>query len=191
MPGVCRSPVIGLTGRRHVGKSTAADHLVEVFGFARVHPLEGGKVAAIAYFEHLGAPACEARRMVYGDLRDVPSPYLPGNALPRTFLEKFGHFMGVDMGSDWTLGSELARVWRDNPGRPVVVESVVYEAQAILAAGGVIVRIARPGHDGPAGIRSDRAEAAVDAAATIINNGDLPKLRASIGHVAQMMLGGG
>lgn len=189
-PDEIRPPVIGLTGKRHVGKSTAADHLVEAFGFAHAHPLEGGKVAAAAYFEHLGASPDEARRMVYGDLRDQPSPYLPANALPRMFLEKFGHFMGVDMGSDWTLGAELARTWRANPGRPVVVESIVYEAPAIRAAGGVIIRIVRPGHDGPAGIRTDSAQAALDVDATIVNDGDLSKLCASIGHIAQAVLGG-
>ncbi len=33
--------VIGLTGRRHVGKSTAADYLVDRLGFVRVHPFAG------------------------------------------------------------------------------------------------------------------------------------------------------
>lgn len=183
-------PVIGLTGRRHVGKTTATNYLFVTYGFARVHAFEGGKVAAAAYFEHLGASAEEARRMVYGDLRDQPSRYLPGNALPRMFLEKFGHFMGVGMGAEWTLGAELERTWRDNPGRPVVVESVVYEAPVIRAAGGLIVRIVRPGHDGPAGIRTDIAQASLDVDATIVNDGDLAKLRASIGHIAQAMLGG-
>lgn len=183
-------PIIGLTGRRHVGKSTAADHLVASFGFVRAHPFAGGKAAAAAYFVHMGASADEARRMVNGDLRDRPSPFLPGNALPRTFLERFGRFMGVDMGCDWTLGAELALMRRNHPGRPIVVESVVYEAQAIRRAGGLILRIERPGHAGPAGVCTDEAQAALVVDATIINGGDLAKLRASIGHVAQAMIGG-
>lgn len=183
-------PVIGLTGKRHVGKSTAADHLVEAYGFARAHPFEGGKVAAAAYFEHLGAQADIARRMAYGDLRDQPSPFLPGQALPRSFLEEFGHFMGVTLGHDWTLGAEMSIAWRREPGRPLIVESIIYEAPAIRAVGGKIVRIVRPDHDGPTGVKSDEAVAGLAVDATIVNDGDLSKLRRDIGRIAQGMVGG-
>lgn len=184
------SPIIGLTGLRHVGKSKAADHLVDALGFVRAHPFDGGKAAAVAYFAHLGASADEAHCMAYGDQRDQPSPLLPGGVAPRLFLERFGHFMGVGMGADWTLGAELARVWRDHPGRPVVVESVVYEAPVIRAAGGILVRIVRPGHAGPAGVNTDAAQAALDVDMTIINDGDLTKLRWDVGRIAQQLLGG-
>jgi hypothetical protein len=183
-------PVIGLTGRRHVGKTRAADHLVDRYGFVRVHPFAGGKVATAAYFVHLGADPDEARRMVNGDLRDVPSPLLPGNVTPRLFMERFGRFMGVDMGADWTLGREIDLAWRRDPGRPLIVESVVYEAPAIRAVGGLIVRIVRPDHAGPAGECTDAAQAALDVDATIVNDGDLAKLRASIAAIAQQTLAG-
>ncbi|MEP9397928.1 hypothetical protein [Mesorhizobium sp. KR2-14] len=184
-----RPLVIGLTGKRHVGKTTAANHLVDAFGFARVHPFDGGKVAAVAYFEHLGAPPDIARRMAFGDLRDQPSPYLPGNALPRLFLEKFGRFMGETMGSDWTLGEEMARSWRATPAQPLVVESVVYEAPAIRAVGGVIIRITRPDHSGPAGVESDGVQAAIDADAEIVNDGDLSVFLAAVGRFTRKTVG--
>lgn len=168
--------VIALTGKRHVGKTTAADYLVEHFGFARAHPLEGGKMAVVAYFRHLGAPADIAHRMAFGDLRDRPSPYLPGFALPRTFLEKFGHFMGVTMGSPWTLGAEMARIWTATPSRPIVIESLVYEAPAVRSVSGRIIRIVRPKSTGPRGIKTDKAQAAVEADAEIVNDGDLDRL---------------
>lgn len=119
-----------------------------------------------------------------------PSPWLPDGVTPRFFLEKFGRFMGVDMGSDWTLGAEIANAWRVNPGQPLVVESVVYEAPALRAVGGLLVRIVRPGHAGPAGIETDAVEAGVAVDATIVNDGDLAKLRAEIGRIAQAMIGG-
>ncbi|WP_149759984.1 hypothetical protein [Neomesorhizobium albiziae] len=164
--------------------------MVGAYGFVRAHPFEGGKVAAMAYFMHVGATEDEACRMVYGDLRDKPSPYLPGAAFPRSFLEKFGHFMGVSMGADWTLGKEFDLAWRKHSGRPLVVESVVYEAPAIRAVGGMLVRIVRPGHSGPTGIRSDAAQAEIDVDATIVNDGNLDKLRCQIDRIAHMMVGG-
>lgn len=183
-------PVIGLTGKRHVGKTTAANYLVEHFGFARVHPLDGGKAAAVAYFEHMGAPPEIARRMAYGDLRDRPSPYLPDNAMPRFFLEKFGRFMGVTMGSAWTLGKEIERVWRVAPLQPLVVESVVYEPAAIRAVGGKIVRIVRPGHVGPEGVESDGAQAEIEVDAMIVNGGDIARFLAAISEIAMGIAGG-
>lgn len=184
------APLIGLTGLRGVGKTTAAAHLVLRYGFVRAHPLDGGKIAAEAYFRHLGARIDEAERMVLGDLRDVPSPLLPGRATPRYFLERFGAFMGVTLGPDWTLGAELARLRAREPWRPIVVESVVYEAGVIRDAGGIIVRIERPGHAGPAGIETDAAQAEIAADATIVNAGDVAGLVAAIDRIAQQMTGG-
>lgn len=183
-------PVLGLTGLRGVGKTTAADHLVADYGFVRAHPFDGGKVAAAAYFEHLGASRHEALRMVYDDLRDKPAEILPGRSTPRLFLERFGRFMGVDMGADWTLGAELARLARGQPGRPVVVESVVYEAPVIRAAGGAIVRIVRPHHAGPKGLETDAAQAALEVDETIVNDGDVDKLCRAVARVAQGIIGG-
>lgn len=183
-------PLIGLTGKRGVGKSTAAGHLVDVYGFTRAHPLAGGKEAAASYFRHLGAGMIDADRMVHGAQRDQPSPLLPGNATPRYFLERFGRFMGDTLGPDWTIGAEIARHRRVNPACPLVVESVVYEAAVIRAHGGVIVRIERPGHAGPEGIESDAAQATIEADATIVNSGDLAQLRSAIGTIAQQMIGG-
>ncbi|MCA0275888.1 MAG: hypothetical protein LCH86_07790 [Proteobacteria bacterium] len=175
-PQIHHPPVIGLAGLRHVGKTTAANFLVEAFGFARVHPFDGGKAAAVGYFRHLGAPADVAHRMAYGDLRDRPSIYLPGCALPRTFLEKFGRFMGVTMGSPWTLGVEMARMWNANPAQPLVVESLVYEAPSVRAVGGKIIRIVRPDARSPIGIETDEAQAAIEVDAEIVNDGNLDRL---------------
>ncbi|MFU0504092.1 nucleoside/nucleotide kinase family protein [Pseudaminobacter sp. NGMCC 1.201702] len=180
--------LIGLTGKRNVGKTTVADLLEEEFGFSRAHAFDGGKEASRAYFEHVTGDFEIARRMVWGDLKDQPSPYLPGNVAPRYFLERFGHFMGADMGVEWTLAMEIGRLRRSSPRTPIVVESLVYEAPWFKAQGGFVVRVERPGHDGPAGVESDAVQAAVAADATISAT-TLPELRANARRLVARYVG--
>lgn len=162
-----RPLLLGITGKRNVGKSTVAALLEERYGFARAHAFDGGKAAAEAYFVHTTGDLATASRMVYGDLKDKPSPHLPGRVAPRFFLEKFGHFMGVTMGVDWTLAMEITRIRRESPRAPIVVESLVYEAPWFKAQGGVVLRLERPDFDGPEGIESDSVQALVEADYTI------------------------
>lgn len=167
--------IIGLTGKRGVGKSTVADTLEE-FGFTRVHAFDGGKSATFGYFRHLGMSEDMADRSVYGDLRDEPNEFLPGSATPRFFMEKFGKFMGTVMGGDWTLGAEIDRVRRQFPRSPMVVESVVYEAGLLKERGGLVVRVTRPGFVGVVGLETDAAEAGIVADAELSNDGTLEDL---------------
>lgn len=155
--------MIGITGKRNVGKSTVATLLEERYGFARAHAFDGGKEAARAFFEHITGDPETADRMVYDDLKDKPSPHLPGNVAPRYFLEKFGHFMGVDMGVEWTLAMEIGRLRRISPRAPIVVESLVYEAPWFVRQGGFVLRLERPDHEGPAGVKSDSVQAGIAA----------------------------
>lgn len=171
--------LIAFTGRRGVGKSEAAAAL-ESAGFVRAHAFGGGKAATEAYFRHIGATAEQAREMVNGSLKDVPSPLLPKCHTPRYFMERFGHFLGVSLGADWTLGAELTRLDRDYPGRSVVIESVAYEQAVIRAAGGKIIRIARPGHKGPEGVRTDEAVARIEVDMTIVNDGTVDDLKRKV-----------
>jgi hypothetical protein len=159
-----RPLMIGLTGKRNVGKSTAAEILEAHYGFQKVHAFGAGKEAAEAWFNYIGG---DGTRMVYGDLKDVPSHHLPGEVPPRYFLERFGHFMGQTMGVEFTLGLEIGLARARNPRAPIVVESVVYEGPWFKAQGGILVRLERPGHDGPAGIESDAVQASLAADYTI------------------------
>lgn len=186
-----RPLMIGLTGKRNVGKSTVACLLEDEFGFERVHAFEAGKVAAAAWFD---AMRLDGQEMVYGDLKDVPCQALPGGVAPRFLLEKLGQFFGVQLGLEWTLAMEIATARKRAPRAPIVVESVVYEAPWFKAQGGLVVRLERPGHDGPAGVESDAVQAAV-AADVVISATTLDGLRRQArelvrGPTVQMMMGG-
>jgi hypothetical protein len=161
-----RPIIIGITGRRNVGKSTMARLLESEFGFMKVHAFEGGKESAVALFAYMTGDWSIANRMVYGDLKDKPSDLLPGGVAPRHYLEEYGKFMGVTMGVEWTLAMEVARARRLCPSAPIVVESLVYEVDWFRANGGYIVRLERPDHDGPA-VGSDAFQAAIVADETI------------------------
>lgn len=175
--------IIGFTGKRGVGKSEAARALTER-GFVRAHAFGPGKAATVAYFIYAGADADTAHRMVHGDLRDTPSPLLPKSHTPRYFMEKFGEFLGRQMGPEWTAGIELKKIERENPGASIVCESVVYEAEVMRRAGAKIARITRPGHKGPSGLKTDDAQEKVDADITIVNDGSTDDLRRKVGLLA-------
>lgn len=170
---------IGLTGKRHVGKSTAAN-VLEEHGFIKAHAFDGGKAATYAYFIHLGMTDEMAWESVYGRLRDIPNEYLPNRSTPRYFMEKFGKWMGVELGCEWTLGAELDRIEREYPSAPIVVESVVYEAALFRERGGIIIRVTRPDHEGVAGMETDAAQSSIMADMEIINDGSLEELAAKV-----------
>lgn len=178
--------MIGLTGKRNVGKSTVANLLEEEFGFEKIHAFSAGKEAAERWFDAIGG---DGNRMVYGDLKDEPSEHLPGNVAPRYFLERFGHFMGAEMGVDWTLGLEIILARKRAPRAPIVVESLVYEADWFRRMGGVVVRLERPGHVGPVGIESDAVQALVAADITIKATA-LDELRGKARGLLQQIVGG-
>ncbi|AZO29447.1 hypothetical protein [Mesorhizobium sp. M1B.F.Ca.ET.045.04.1.1] len=177
--------MIGLTGARNVGKSTVANMLVESFGFRRIHAFDGGKAATLAYFMHLGATSTEANEMVYGSLKDISSDLLPGRASPRFFMEKFGRFMGTTLGVEWTLGTEVDRHKRADPTARLIAESLVYEADWFRSAGGIIIRVERPGHVGPVGCESDAFQAGIAEDHKLINDGSLTQLRKAVSYLVR------
>ena len=151
--------IIGLSGDRQVGKSKVADHLVRTHGFHRVHPFNGGKAATRGYLEHIGVSSVTAHRMTDGDLKDLPCDALPVitnpdhgeigcHYTPRFWMEKFGQFMGIQMGPDWTIGRELKRLTDQTDSLRLIVESIVFEADVLQGMGGIVIEIQGP-------IRSD------------------------------------
>jgi hypothetical protein len=176
--------IIGLSGNRQVGKSHIARHLVERHGFSRLHPFDGGKAASRGYFTYLGVDAETAMRMTDGDLKDVPSPILPVIAnpehgpvgehyRPRFWMEKFGQFMGVQLGPEWTIEREIDRHLRSGDPVRLVAESIVYEAETLRRMGGAIVRVERDLVDAPkiSGLETDKFGAEIVPDHVLKNDG--------------------
>ena len=170
--------ILGLTGERHVGKSSIVKHLNAYYGFKTAHSFNPGKVMFAAYLKHKRVPDDIAYEMIHGKLKDTPSPYLPNNATPRFFMEKFGYFMGVELGPEYTLGVELDLLSSMESATKVVLDSVVYEVPLVRKNNGIIIRIERP----------DDANSHIDAPQTsafqknivpditIVNDGTLSEL---------------
>lgn len=166
--------LIGLTGERGVGKSEAARILAR-HGFQSLHAFGCGKAMCITYYVRLGIDPEEAVRMVDGDLKDTPCHHLPGGVSSRYFMERFGHFMGVTMGSEWTLGAEIKYMRRRHPSSNFVVESLAYESSLFKELGGTVVRLVRDGNR-PKGEFTDKGQSHVRHNYVIENNGTMEQL---------------
>lgn len=165
--------IIGLTGARNVGKTTVADMMIGL-GFIKRHTFNSGKAMCKVYYIYRGAPEDVAERMINGDLKDVPSPYLPGNATSRLFMEKVGKFMPSVMGVEWTMGSELLLTEQEQAN--CVFESVVYEADYFVKQGGIIIRVVRPDAKRVEGVETDAAQAQVKEHYRLVNDGNKEQL---------------
>lgn len=141
--------IIGLTGKRESGKSVIGQHLVDDLGFVRLHPFNAGKAFLRGYYETRGATPEEAWHMTDGDTKNVPASCLPVNPetgenySSRWVMERMGRHMAREMGLDFTLGADIRHHASASPGRPLLVESIVYEEELVRDMGGIIVRVTR------------------------------------------------
>ncbi len=155
--------IVAFTGLAGSGKSTAAAHLVHCHGFQRVR-FAGPLKAMLAA---LGLTS----EQIDGSEKETPCDLLGGKT-PRYAMQTIGTEWGRDLiASDLWIRAWKAAVAKVPAGVPVVVDDCRFpnEAEAVRAAGGVIVRIDRPGAGaGAAGHVSEQHQ--IEAATTICND---------------------
>lgn len=159
--------LIAFTGLAGSGKSTAAQHLVKNNGFQRLRfagPLKDMMRA-------LGLTEAE----IEGDRKETPCELLGGKT-PRYAMQTIGTEWGRDLiASDLWIRAFNAALAKVPEGVPVVVDDCRFpnEADAIVAAGGVLVRVVRPGAGaGAAGHSSEGQQ--LPAVGEIQNDVSLP-----------------
>jgi hypothetical protein len=164
--------IVAFTGLAGSGKSTAAHHLVNRRGFVRVRfagPLKAMMAA-------LGL----THEQIEGSEKETPCSLLGGKT-PRYAMQTIGTEWGRDIiDSQLWINAWNAALANVPAGVPVVVDDCRFpnEAEAVTAAGGIIVRIERPGA-GTASIHSSEAHA-LPAARTLHNTRDERSLREQV-----------
>lgn len=147
------APLIGLVGKKRVGKDSFAERLIAEHDFVKVSFSEPVKEAALAV-----DPIVVRNRGDYFDgyvrlsdlVREEGWETAKGHTEVRRFLQRFGteSIRAIDPGFWVRHGMEKAsrNVFA---GFPVVITDVRFqnEARAITRAGGKLIRIERPGSD--------------------------------------------
>jgi hypothetical protein len=130
--------LVGFVGRKWSGKDTGASGLVEV-GYANVKFAGGLKVMLAALLEYQGVDRVTVERMLEGDLKETPTPYLGGRT-PRHAMQTLGTEWGRELIADdiWVqIGLNKAKT-----GKSVITDvRFPNEAAAIKEAGGVVIGI--------------------------------------------------
>jgi hypothetical protein len=184
--------LIGLAGPIGTGKTTAAMHLIEARGFARIRFADPLKQMLANLLDTMGVPAETAGRMVDGDLKETPTPLLEGGS-PRRAMQTLGAEWGRDLiGRDlwinaWRRAVSAAIAEAGQEARParIVADDCRYpnEITAIRALGGRVIWIDRPGRLG-AGHSSETSIGPADCDITIVNDGAIIDLSAAIAAFA-------
>lgn len=177
-------PLVGLIGKKRVGKDTFASVLVEEFGFARVAFADPLKEMALTIdpIIHVGDGwDDEGHLYLLSDLVEAHGWEHVKDEYPeaRRFLQCLGDGVRQCDPEFWlNAGMDTARGKRAE-ARPVVITDVRYpnEADAIRDAGGILVRIVRPGVDDGDTHASETALDDYDADVIVENDADVTALR--------------
>lgn len=138
--------IIGLTGRKGSGKSLIAGWLIGSKGFVRTPFAEPLKNMLKEYLVDQGLSYADARRMLDGNLKEIPSELFCGKT-PRQAMQTLGTEWGrncIDL-MFWTNAWKRKAKFLKN----VVIDDVRFEteADAIRSLGGIIIRVDRDSAD--------------------------------------------
>lgn len=183
--------LIGLTGKARAGKDSLAAALVARHGFVRVAFADPLRAAALALDPLVGRPAIPGNLRPTHDLRlsevvealgwegaKVQCPEV------RRVLQHFGTgIRALDRGF-WVRQAMKAV---DEAGGPVVVTDVRFpnEVATVLAHGGLMVRVIRPGMVSTDTHESETALDGIAVDATVTNCGPLSALDSAADHIAE------
>lgn len=187
-------PLVGIIGKKRVGKDTFAAVLVEEFGFARVafaDPLKAMALTIDPPIPFTGTRGLSEKVDDYG-WEYVKDTYSDA----RIFLQRLGDGVRQFDPEFWVrAGMAEAAAKRTErpdfhdelgrgeghwlPASPVVITDVRYpnEADAIRDAGGILVRIVRPGVDDGDTHASETALGDYDADVIVENDAEVTDLR--------------
>jgi hypothetical protein len=175
-PEAAPRTIIAFTGLAGSGKSTAAQHLVATRGFQRIRfagPLKAMMAA-------LGLTHEE----IEGSEKETPCALLGGKT-PRYAMQTIGTEWGRDLiAQDLWIRAFNAALLQVPAGVPVVIDDCRFpnEAEAVRAAGGLLVRIDRPGVGaGAAGHSSESHVLPTDAA--LLNYRSAAQLRDDVDNL--------
>jgi hypothetical protein len=167
--------LIGLCGRAHTGKDTAADYLCAAYGFERASFAEAMKMMLEAKFAHVGIDHAYLHEP---QLKNEPIPGLGVSAR---------HLMQT-LGTEWGRGLVSPDLWVRlldmhlgiSAGQPVhdrmVITDVRFpnEADWLHQAGGRLLRLMRAQAPGVRAHESERHADTLPADTTVDNNGLTP-----------------
>jgi len=135
--------ILALIGPAGSGKSTLADLLVEHRGFIRLSFAAPIKQMLKVILDSQGATRSEVHRMLYGNLKEVPTLFLSGRS-PRHAMQTLGtewrDLMNRDLWTNiWTRSAQFIP--------KIIVDDMrfTHEAAVVRDLGGKIVQIDRPG----------------------------------------------
>lgn len=162
--------VVGLIGRLGSGKTTAADYLVEQYGFSRIKfadPLKDMLRAIGLTDDH-----------IEGDLKEEPCDLLMGQT-PRHAMQT----LGTEWGRNCIDQNLWVRLWLERAGakRMVVADDCRFpnEMETIRKNGGTLIRIVPQFpdfKDAPVTHESERYAMECDVHAEVLNNGSIKEM---------------
>lgn len=159
--------IIALAGPIGAGKSTAASHLEDRHGFARLRFAAPLKSMMRAFYASAGLSPGEIEARIEGELKEAPDPVLLGRS-PRHAMQT----LGTEWGRDLIAADLWTNAWSCAAARHrlVVAEDCRFanEAAAVRALGGIVIGIDCPWRPRPAAAHA--SETGVEADVTVMND---------------------